>query len=369
MSTAPQPLPSPSRHLLVDSSNIFLMLRRAAGLPGGRADTRTRLNVTGLVDVLGARHANKTLYCSYRAGMEPSAPEERLWSAFQGEGFRLSKHARGADGKEKEVDTQIVADMVKLAFSSCGSVELTLVSGDRDMLPGIRTALESPLCRVTVCSLVSGMCAELRTMEAAYPGRLSVRTLDSDLGAIATKQWLLKHPAPLLASSAPGVWLQLGAGAAEQRLHGLQLSNYLSDVLGVSVRVMPAPSSLAWVAVAEAERGWPDVSQCVSCFRGLLANPHSQLRKWGFQTVRQALAADVDERPRGLDAAACATDSDATSTTDSDAASSSEPDAPRRGAGFVPHIPCWHKAACKMKLRCTFLHTPSELEYFKSLRR
>lgn len=66
-------------------------------------------------------------------------PNDSLWATAERAGFQLVVYDRNIVGKEKKVDTDIVATMVQDSYEilKLGEDEVTLVAGDTDYVPGV----------------------------------------------------------------------------------------------------------------------------------------------------------------------------------------------------------------------------------------
>lgn len=66
-------------------------------------------------------------------------PNDSLWAAAESKGFEVVVHNRNAAGKEKKIDTDIVANMVGDSYEKMDRTtdEITLVAGDGDYVPAI----------------------------------------------------------------------------------------------------------------------------------------------------------------------------------------------------------------------------------------
>lgn len=334
----------PQEFLFVDGSNLFLTLQRTAGAGDSRPDSRARVNLPGLLEAVRcAPTAQKKVYCSTRGDLVHDDPARHVWATFEEHGFQVSRHGRGSDGREKEVDTQLVADMVEAALA-CPRVStvIKLVSGDRDMWPGVEKALAQPHCSVELYGLSSGTAALYLDKASKSGGRLRVASLDSTLWSIIAINWSLhaENVAELLTKGRVGFVVERAAGSSTcLSLHGLNLSQALTALLQVPVRVMPSPASAgAWFAVTDKSCKAGDVAAAL--VHGF-SNSDSQLRWLGLSSWRWLT--DEDTAP-----AACLF-------------------APKlKHKSFVARKQCWHGARCPKGTECTFLHTAGENELFRN---
>jgi uncharacterized LabA/DUF88 family protein len=71
-------------------------------------------------------------------GSRPPA-NDSLWDIARNKGFEVVVYDRNAANKEKKIDTSIAADMVADSYELMkpGRDEVTLVCGDRDLVPAV----------------------------------------------------------------------------------------------------------------------------------------------------------------------------------------------------------------------------------------
>jgi hypothetical protein len=64
---------------------------------------------------------------------------DSLWTAAERNGFEVIVYDRNSEGREKKIDTDIVASMMEDSYEifSVGEDEITLVAGDADYVPAI----------------------------------------------------------------------------------------------------------------------------------------------------------------------------------------------------------------------------------------
>jgi uncharacterized LabA/DUF88 family protein len=133
--------------ILVDNSNIFIGGRQLAaaeiesdsGEDGARlVDPSWRMDFGSLMEVLAAgRHVEKAVLVGSRPPFN-----EAVWTAAEKEGFEVILHDRNAEGKEKAIDTELVARGTEIVCISPEPMVLVIASGDADLLPLITIAKE-----------------------------------------------------------------------------------------------------------------------------------------------------------------------------------------------------------------------------------
>ena len=100
------------------------------------SDPSWRLDFGKLYSFAGGEQSNVAKAVLY--GSRPPA-NDSLWGIAKSKGFDVVVFDRNAANKEKKIDTSIVADMVEDSYElmNVNSDEVTLVSGDRDLVPAV----------------------------------------------------------------------------------------------------------------------------------------------------------------------------------------------------------------------------------------
>jgi uncharacterized LabA/DUF88 family protein len=81
----------------------------------------------------------RAIVAAILVGSEPPA-NDTVWSTAKRDSFDVLTYTRGFDGKEKEVDTEIVARGTEIICLHPRKGVVVLASGDRDFLPLVRVA-------------------------------------------------------------------------------------------------------------------------------------------------------------------------------------------------------------------------------------
>lgn len=139
--------------IFVDDSNIWIEAQKFAAsgnshmpkLTDSDSDSRLRIDVGNLIRmILKKRQQGK----SFLYGSRPP-PNDSVWKAFEKFRFVSKIATRTTSGKEKEVDTAMSTDMAfEAAILSCqpqtmrDHTTFAVITGDRDLLPPIRKALD-----------------------------------------------------------------------------------------------------------------------------------------------------------------------------------------------------------------------------------
>ena len=131
--------------ILVDNSNVFIegqkFSARRKGVQKLPTDTRSpqdpswRLDFGLLLEYLAQ---GREIIAAILVGSEPPR-NDSVWTAARTNGFEVITHERGFDGKEKAVDTEIVARGTEIICDNSKGV-VVLASGDRDFMPLVRLA-------------------------------------------------------------------------------------------------------------------------------------------------------------------------------------------------------------------------------------
>lgn len=71
-------------------------------------------------------------------------PNDSLWKAAEAHGFEVVVHDRNVAGKEKKVDTNVVADVITDSYEKMtpGTDEIVLVAGDGDYVPAVEKLID-----------------------------------------------------------------------------------------------------------------------------------------------------------------------------------------------------------------------------------
>ncbi len=171
---------SPGIYIFVDDSNIWIAakalqskLRHLKTVE----DHRVRIDVGKLADVLagGRPVAHGVLF-----GSEPP-PVDTVWNKIKEKGWRVITDKRHKfTGKEKQVDTRLVAEVTGRAIRTPNAERTTivLVTGDADVIPAIQEAMKEAHWTVEVCMWKHAMSQKLSRFAKDNHGRVVIRHLD-----------------------------------------------------------------------------------------------------------------------------------------------------------------------------------------------
>lgn len=133
--------------IIIDNSNVFIEgQKHSAKLKGQVKSSPSERDIcdpSWRIDFgkLLTKVANGTdILKAVLVGSRPPA-NDSVWTAAKNKGFEVFVHDRGYDGKEKAVDTEIVAQGTRIVCQNDAAI-LKLLSGDRDFIPLINIANE-----------------------------------------------------------------------------------------------------------------------------------------------------------------------------------------------------------------------------------
>ncbi|KAH8169278.1 hypothetical protein LIA77_11404 [Sarocladium implicatum] len=202
--------------LFVDDSNIWIEAQKAAAagnthlpkLADRDRDPRLRIDIGKLASRLckGRIRGFSALY-----GSRPP-PNDGVWAAFGKHNFEVHIFDKSLKNKEKEVDTEMAADLVekatelrvgaksshKIGEEKKNSV-FVVITGDRDMIPPIKRVLTADI-RVELWGWRSGISKDYYRLRAEYPELMSVNHLETEAANIFftnTRSTRLGRPDPV----------------------------------------------------------------------------------------------------------------------------------------------------------------------------
>jgi hypothetical protein len=189
-------------HFFIDDSNVWIEAKKFAakgnvnmpplqGTGGKNEDPRLRIDLGRLIEVIAAGREIPA-DSSFLFGSRPP-PNDSVWKKARQLGFTVDvfDRERGKPhGKEKEVDTAMVAAIIEQAteldveartnrekLEEKQRTVFVLVTGDRDMRPAVKGPLRKSI-QVELWAWESGLSREFRKM-SAQESLLEVRYLDS----------------------------------------------------------------------------------------------------------------------------------------------------------------------------------------------
>ena len=129
--------------IVVDNSNIFIEGQKFSatakgqqGVAGGVSDPSWRIDFGNLLEQLAQ---GRKIHAAILVGSRPPA-NDSVWNEAKKEGFAVTVHDRDFHGKEKAVDTELVAQGTEIIVAAPEPMTLVIASGDRDFIPLVGVA-------------------------------------------------------------------------------------------------------------------------------------------------------------------------------------------------------------------------------------
>ncbi|WP_297626496.1 NYN domain-containing protein [uncultured Rikenella sp.] len=133
--------------IIVDNSNVWIEGRKFSAKSKGITsqagekdinDPSWRIDFGKLLSVVaGKQNIQKAILVGSRPPISDS-----VWEAAKNQGFTVIVHDRNFAGKEKAVDTELVAQGAEIICTTTEPATLKLLSGDRDFIPLINLAIK-----------------------------------------------------------------------------------------------------------------------------------------------------------------------------------------------------------------------------------
>ena len=170
----------PGIYIFVDDSNIWIaakQLRSRLKRYKTSEDHRVRIDMGKLADVLAD---GRTIEQGILYGSEPP-PHDTVWNKIREKGFRVkSEHRHILTGKEKKIDTGLVADITATAILTPQDQRTTIivVTGDADVIPALDKVIEAGNWQIEVYMWDHALSKELKKYAASHPKEVEVTPLD-----------------------------------------------------------------------------------------------------------------------------------------------------------------------------------------------
>ena len=169
--------------IYVDDSNIWIEAKKFASRERRfktREDHRVRIEIGRLTDLVADKRpvAQGFLY-----GSEPP-PVDTVWEKIKQKGWKVDPYRRSRmTGKEKKIDTQLVADVTEKVITTPEKERSTivLITGDADAIPAIEKALKYDGWSVEVYMWKHAIASDLRKLASKCERKLSLHYLDDFL--------------------------------------------------------------------------------------------------------------------------------------------------------------------------------------------
>ena len=125
--------------IVVDNSNIFIegqkFSARCKGHDGDQ-DPSWRIDFGKLLEQLAA---GREIHAAILVCSRPPK-NDSVWGEAKRNGFSVTVHDRDTQGKEKAVDTELVAQGTRVIVKAGAPMVLVVSSGDRDFIPLVNVA-------------------------------------------------------------------------------------------------------------------------------------------------------------------------------------------------------------------------------------
>lgn len=142
----------------VDNSNVWIEGMHVSAVAKGHApdiweacnnricDYNWKIDFGRLFEFAAGKQSGRAVLFGSRPPQNDS-----LWAIAEAQGFEVIVHDRSMGNREKKIDTQITAEMIRDSYESMQDGDrITLVSGDADYVPAIEI-LKSRNFTVDVC--------------------------------------------------------------------------------------------------------------------------------------------------------------------------------------------------------------------------
>ncbi len=168
--------------IFVDDSNIWIEAKKLQSEKRRlktKQDHRVRIDVGKLADAVAD---GRTIRKGLLYGSEPP-PVDTVWEKIRKiKNFNVhSKHRSQLTGKEKQVDTMLVADITEIAIETPLYERTTtiLITGDADVIPGLEKVLKQERWTVEVYMWKQAIAGTLRRFAADHKERVKIKELDN----------------------------------------------------------------------------------------------------------------------------------------------------------------------------------------------
>ena len=209
--------------IFVHQSNMWIEAKKLYSRQKGFVtdqDHRVRIDMGKLADVLGGgrEEVKGKLY-----GSEPP-PIDSVWERIREKGWEVITSQRSPlTGKEKQVDTKLVTDVISLACKTPVHERTTIiiVSGDAEILPAIEGVLGEEQWKVEVYMWANSISNQLRKFARSkcYSDRIKVIDLDQYLEKVTftNMKFNISNPKVRSMVCAYGIVFTMNEGAFSPR--------------------------------------------------------------------------------------------------------------------------------------------------------
>lgn len=176
----------PGIWIFVDDSNIWIEAMKFQCREKGfktSQDHRVRINIGKLTDLIaGDRQVQQGILY----GSEPP-PVDTVWDKIRAKGWQVERQRRSRiTGKEKKVDTKLVADVTRTAITTPVHERTTivLVTGDADIIPALEEIIKEDEWKIEVYMWRQGIAKDIKVFADVHKSRVEIRHLDEYLSKV-----------------------------------------------------------------------------------------------------------------------------------------------------------------------------------------
>ena len=166
--------------IFVDDANLWIEGKKAFAKEKGLRtpeDPRARFNIGRVTEVVAAGREDQIAGITLYGSRPPEV--DSVWKKMKEHNWKLDiKDKSYHTGKEKQVDSQLITDVVSLVASQGAPGILIIVSGDADYIPPIQEALKYNW-QVEVWAWKQAISAQIRRLSQI--GKIEVHYLDDKL--------------------------------------------------------------------------------------------------------------------------------------------------------------------------------------------
>ena len=174
------PAKLPGIYIFVHQSNLWIEAKKFYGERKGFEveDFRARIDMGRLADVIGGdRKVTKGMLY----GSEPP-PVDTVWTKIRERGWKVDTSQRDRHtGKEKQVDTKLVTEVIHLAYTTPKHERTTivLVTGDANVIPAIEGVLRQERWKVEVYMWDHAISNQLVKFARSHSDRVKISGLNA----------------------------------------------------------------------------------------------------------------------------------------------------------------------------------------------
>jgi uncharacterized LabA/DUF88 family protein len=161
--------------IFLDNSNLWIAAKTLQSKRRGfnsSEDPRIRINIYELAELIAK---NRSREANIYGSVPP--PTDEVWKKFEENNWKVDKKKRSKiTGKEKQVDSQIVADVAEIAKAP-EKTTIAMVSGDADILPGLEKVINAGGWNIEIYMWRHAIAGALREF-ASHHSNVEITELD-----------------------------------------------------------------------------------------------------------------------------------------------------------------------------------------------